>query len=215
MESVRPMPPLPKNMEGLPIDPKRGFVVPAFVQWIDGVPDFRLMNHDYLVEAIRRHLCWMCAKPLGKLRGVFVIGPMCAVNRNTAEPPCHPECARYAAKACPFLTRPHARRREDELSQMCMDNVAGVMIKRNPGVTLLWFARDYHLEHDPRGFLFKLGPPVATEWYCEGREATRAEVLHSIDTGLPILRNQALEDGPEAVQMLERWTERALRLVPA
>jgi hypothetical protein len=28
---------LPKEMEKLPVDPKRGFVVPWFVQWITGI----------------------------------------------------------------------------------------------------------------------------------------------------------------------------------
>jgi hypothetical protein len=206
------MPPLPAAMKHLPSDPKRGFVVPWFVQWIDGQPDFRIMDGAKLVRAIREKLCWVCGKQLSG-RGVFLIGPMCAVNRNTTEPPSHPECARFSAKACPFLTMPKMRRREDELTAQSV--VAGHAIKRNPGVALLWFARDYKVINDGTGKpLFRLGDPLAVEWYCEGREATREEVMHSINTGLSILRELAeKEDG--GLAYLERETKRALRLVPA
>jgi hypothetical protein len=93
--------------------------------------------------------------------------------------------------------------------------VAGHAIKRNPGVALLWFARDYKVINDGTGKpLFRLGDPLAVEWYCEGREATREEVMHSINTGLSILRELAeKEDG--GLAYLERETKRALRLVPA
>lgn len=204
-------------MQNLPVDPKRGYVVPKFVQWINGEPDFRIMNGEFLLACIERRLCWTCGNPLGGQRGVFVIGPMCVVNRNTAEPPNHVECARFSAKACPFLTMPKMRRREDEVSKIAEGNVAGIAIKRNPGVACLWFAADFKPYRDPRsgGPLFRLGTPLAIEWYCEGREATREEVMHSIDTGLPIVREMAEKDGPEGVQYLEREIERAMRWVPA
>lgn len=209
---TRPMPPLPKKMRDLPVDPKRGFVVPWFVQWIDGQPDFRIMDGRKLVRAIREDLCWVCGKARGA-GAVFLIGPMCAVNRNTAEPPCHPECARFSAMACPFLTMPKMRRREDELTAQSV--VAGHAIKRNPGVALLWFASDYKVINDGKGKpLFRLGAPLAVEWYCEGRPATREEVMHSIETGLPILRELAEQDGPDGIAYLEREAKKAMRLVP-
>lgn len=211
--ATRNMPPLPAKMKDLPVDPKRGFVVPWFVQWIDGQPDFRIMDARKLVLAVRHKLCWVCGQPLG-FTSVFLIGPMCAVNRNTAEPPSHPERARFSAMACPFLTMPKMRRREDETSKQAV--VAGVAIKRNPGVALLWFVRPprgFEVIPDPKGYLFQLGDPVGVEWYCEGREATREEVLHSIETGLPILREiAAKEEG--GLAHLERETKRAMKWVP-
>jgi hypothetical protein len=210
--ATRSMPPMPKAMKDLPVDPKRGFVVPWFVQWIGGQPDFRIMDARKLARAVRDQLCWVCGKPL-RGRGCFLIGPMCAVNRNTAEPPGHPECARFSAMACPFLTMPKMRRREDELSAQSI--VAGHAIKRNPGVALLWFAKSFEILRESNGLLFRLGDPLAVEWYAEGREATREEVMHSIETGLPILREMAEKDGPEALAYLERETKKALRLVPA
>jgi hypothetical protein len=46
----------------------------------------------------------------------------------SAEPPSHRECAEYAVRACPFLTRPLAVRNERGLDGF---EPAGVMIKRN------------------------------------------------------------------------------------
>src|SRR5215831_18617572 len=108
--TLRPeLPPLPRRMKALPVD--RGYPVPWFVEWIDGVPDFRIMDGRKLVRAVRERLCWVCGQPLGSFLA-FTVGPMCAVNRISSEPPSHRDCAVFSAKACPFLTRPTMRRRE-------------------------------------------------------------------------------------------------------
>ena len=125
----------PRFMCPLPID-KRGYPVPAFVEWINGEPEFRAMNPRFLVKAINQRLCWTCGQPLYG-EEVFVIGPMCAVNRISSEPPSHRECALYAALNCPFLSKPQMVRRKDGLPGDFGKNAAGVMIERNPGVTLL------------------------------------------------------------------------------
>jgi hypothetical protein len=82
---------------------------------------------------------------------------------------------------------------------------------------LLWFARgaqDYDVETHPEGQLFRFTrEPAGAEWYRQGRIATRREVLDSIESGLPILREASAQDGSEA--MLEAWTKRAMRLLPA
>ena len=130
---------------------------------------------------VRRHL--------GRHR-TFVIGPMCAINRTSAEPPNHTACAVWSVKNCPFLTRPRmVRREDDELNvDKCAAFVAGEMIPRNPGVTLLWTTRTYSIFRDPAGKpLIEIGDPSAVAWYREGRTATRAEVEESITTGLPFL----------------------------
>jgi hypothetical protein len=211
--------PIPRQMQGLPT--ARGFVVPWFVRWYGGQPEFRVMDAFKFEQAIKQGLCWVCG---GKLMGAgrcFVIGPMCAVNRVASEPPSHPDCARYSARACPFLSRPYATRRhlaEDPATGKSLDTMptaGGIMIERNPGVTLLWFTSSYKLVRVPNGFIFRIGKPVGVEWYCEGREATREEVMESINSGLPVVRDYAAIDGPEAEAQIQRDLDRALRLVPA
>jgi hypothetical protein len=153
---------------------------------------------------------------------------MCAINRVSSEPPCHYECAQYSARACPFLANPQMIRRraraERETGQVAEGavNPAGTMIQRNPGLALLWVTRynsGWHPERDPAdphgGAVVRIGPPKAVEWWARGRAATRAEVLHSIDTGLPLLQEMAERDGPAAVAELDRMREVAMALVPA
>jgi hypothetical protein len=195
--------PLPERMAHLPID-ARGYVVPFFVQWVrpgsdplepmpvgapGAVPEFRAFDPAKWVTAVRDKRCWVCGDPLGKYR-TFVIGPMCAINRTTAEPPCHRECAVWSARNCPFLSRPQMVRREDDRINVetCKAQVAGEMIARNPGVTLLWTTRRFQVYDDGRGKpLIEIGDPESVVWLRLGRPATRAEVVEAIDTGLPRL----------------------------
>jgi len=206
--------PMPARIAALPRD-KHGRPVPWFVAWIDGLPDFRVIGAGNIVRAVNHRLCWVCGGPLG-VHKAFVLGPMCAVNRNTAEPPSHLDCAVYSAKACPFLTTPHMRRRETGKPEDAA-NPAGLMIERNPGVALVWVTRRFRIwpEPDRRSALFEPGDPSQVLWFAQGREATRDEVMASIDSGLPLLREIAAEQGPEAEAALDRQLADALKYVPA
>lgn len=89
----------------------RGFVVPWFVgQLDDGSYDFRTAEASKIAIAVRGKLCWMCGQPIGRFQ-VFIVGPMCAINRTSAEPPSHRDCAEYAAAVCPFLVQREGKRR--------------------------------------------------------------------------------------------------------
>ena len=109
MTPVDPGIEMPSRIARLPTD--RGFPVPWFVAWIDGKPDFRVIAPGRVAEAVNKGKCWVCGGTLFGTRA-YVVGPMCAVNRTSAEPPSHRDCARYSAKACPFLSRPTMRRRD-------------------------------------------------------------------------------------------------------
>jgi hypothetical protein len=214
---------MPERIARLPRD-HRGYPVPWFVAWLDadgapveighGTPDFRVIRPGAMASALRG-ACWICGGRLGANR-TFVIGPMCAVNRNSAEPPSHHACAHYAARACPFLARPHARRRENAMPGEAVE-APGIMLRRNPGVTLLWTTRRYHPYRDPitGGVLFEIGVAERVEWIAEGRAATRDEVMASIDSGLPALREVAEQEGPPALRELDRYVAEAMPLVPA
>ena len=92
----------------------------------------------------------------------------------------------------------------------------GIMIERNPGVTLIWECLSYRATRQPEGgLLFHIGSPQRTSWWREGREATRHEIIDSIRTGLPHLQRVAEAEGPGAIQLLQTLVERAVRLVPA
>lgn len=206
--------PLPRRMRGLPVH--RGYPVPWFVEWVqdgegcpvgEGEPDFRIMSAGRRLQALDEGVCWVCGQQLGKFRS-FVIGPMCAVNRTSAEPPAHRDCAEWSARNCPFLARPHARRRDvpDAAS------APGIALKRNPGVAGVWTVKlgGYSVFRVEDGWLFNIGEPLSVTWWAEGRRAARAEIQASIDSGLPALRELAEQDGHRAVLQLERMVDQAL-----
>jgi hypothetical protein len=204
---------LPLRMHKLPVD-ERGFPVPKFVQWIDGKPDFRVVNQSFMANAVRIKLCWLCGEALGRYQA-FVIGPMCSINRVSSEPPSHLECARFAVQACPFLTQPRRERNDHELPDH--HEPAGSPILHNPGVSLVWVTESYRpIKVAPRKPpLFQIGDPTSTEWWCRGREATRDEVMNAIAKGLPFLVTEAKREGPDAEDALRRMISVGLALVPA
>lgn len=192
---------------------KRGFRVPWFVDlkapWRDGVPDFRIMDARHLKMAVRDRRCWICGRLLRGEPGTFVAGPMCGINRNSAEPPCHLECARWAVQICPFLAFPKRTRDESDIPTHA--SVAGIGITRNPGVTMLWTTTGYTVKPGP---LFDIGEPAAVEWWATRRPATRDEVAHSIRTGLPKLEEQALNPADQA-ELMRRTVDFVKYLPPA
>jgi hypothetical protein len=203
---------MPAGIDALPRD-KADRPVPWFVAWIDGIPDFRVIGPGKLEDAQRFGLCWICGERRGRY-GSFVLGSMCAVNRASAEPPSHRDCAVYAARTCPFLTTPGMRRREARMPDGTV-LPAGEMITRNPGVALVWTSRNWHTFPVPNGVLWNVGDPTSTEWFAHGRPATRDEVTASIDSGLPLLRAEAERDGARAVVDLDRLHTAALAFLPA
>jgi hypothetical protein len=201
---------LPLYMLGLPLD-ARGYPIPWFVATMeDGTRDFRFMD---AVKRGRTHTekrCWVC----GERRGanfVFVIGPMCGVSRISAEPPCHKACAEWSVRNCPFLTRPYMVRRENDLPEEYVE-VPG-MIKRNPGVMLLWTTRSYYMRRQEDNYVFQVGDPIEVSWWREGRAATREEVLLSMDSGMPRLLEECKGD-KRMIERLYRDYDAARELMP-
>lgn len=204
---------VPERMRGLRLD-HRGFPVPWFVAWLDAegrlanagepgvAPDFRVVDTRKFVLAVKDRRCWMCGGPLGRFMA-FVIGPMCAINRINSEPPSHRECAEFAVRACPFLSRPRMRRNEVDLPPG-MIPAAGHHLAHNPGAMCLWVTTSYRwerAEHGNDGILFDLGNPTDLTWFAEGRLAMMDEVEAAVRKGLPQLRALA-ERQPGGVEAL-------------
>ena len=210
--------PRPAEVERLPVD-ARGFVVPWFVDCgpSGDAPDHRMVDGLKFRRAVREQRCWVCGGKLGRVKA-SVIGPMCAVNRITSEPASHPLCARYAVAACPFLSRPRARRNEKNLPEGRQE-AAGIALDRNPGVTVIWSSlrpsKPFRPQQGAKGILFELGAPHTVSWWREGRPATRAECLEALETGLPALVEVALAEGQQALIELSQAANRAAKLLPA
>lgn len=200
-ELRKDLPELPCRMRSLRVD-ARGYPVPWFVDWIDGKPDFRAIKPGAVPEAIRFQKCWICGGRMGRY-GAFVIGPMCTVNRISSEPPAHRDCAEFAAKACPFLVRPGAKRREANLPHEKKE-APGNMLLHNPGVAAVWISDRWKPIRVPDGILFDVGKPVEIRWYREGRPATSSEILEGIDAGLPALMEIAEKEGKRSVEVTNK-----------
>jgi hypothetical protein len=203
---------MPDRMRTLKISDE-GFPIPWFVGYVNGKADFRTMDGEKMRIAIKLRRCWICGQPLGKFL-TFPIGSMCLVNRSIAEPPSHLTCCEYSVRACSFLSQPRMRRNEKDLPPD--GTVAGIAIKRNPGVTVLWTTLQYRVWRPPGGgVLFDIGNPEHIEFYAEGRKATREEILASMESGLrDELMPRAKQEGTEAVTALLAMYDKAMTLVP-
>lgn len=195
---------MPPRIKRLAID-ARGYPVPYFVAWIDGKPDHRVADARKWHAAVREKRCWVCGDFLGVYLA-FTIGPMCGINRTTAEPPEHLECARWSVRNCPFMSRPHAERREAGLPDN--DGMAGLPILRNPGVMLIWNTTKYTLFPDQNNRpMIRIGTPTSIEAWYMGKPATREQLRESVETGLPALTEIAQKEGEKAVAALKQMVE--------
>lgn len=207
------LPPMPIRVAALPRD-HRGYPIPWFVYVDANGPRFEAVQVGRVEEAIKgAGRCWICGEPMGQNK-VFVIGPMCGVNRVSAEPPSHLLCAEFAATACPFLVKPRMKR-----MPVPPDAIAppGNMIERNPGVTALWVTKSFGTwrpDQAKPGILFSLGRPVRVRWYAEGRMATLDEVTQSIASGMPILTAAAEKGGEADLRELLQMTQDLMPYLP-
>lgn len=209
---------IPTRLKRRPVE--RGYPVPWFVAFVDGHYDFRIIGAGKIMEAVREERCWICGDQLG-VNLCFPIGPMCAINRVSSEPPSHFECAEWSARVCPFLINKEPERRTSNLPEGVVE-AAGCPINRQPGVILLWVTLSYQIMRGSAGpgrgnsgSLFRVGDPIKTIWMREGRVATRYECLNSIESGYPLLMDAAKQDGPTAIQQLEKMKLKAYGLLPA
>jgi hypothetical protein len=203
---------LPKRMRTLPLD-RAGRPIPYFVYVDeDGNADHRIVDAAKVRPALKYRWCWVCGHPLGG-RVSFAIGPMCVINRVSAEPPQHLDCAIWSATHCPFLVNPNKDRREGGMP----DEVrwSPNAIGRNPGAMAVYTTRKFWPFHDGTAVLVRLGDPHGVLWFHYGRDATRDEVLESITSGLPQLRKVAAEEGAPAERALDRMVDDAMGLLPA
>lgn len=161
---------LSRRIRKLPVDSK-GYYVPRFVQRFDNralrahgvdVPDFQVIDAAFFDEAAERRLCWICGEKLSADLA-FIVAAVVAVTRIAFEPPCHRDCATFAAQHCPFLAL-----------QLCA----------------VWITRDskrMQIVGDAPATLFRIGEPSEVLWFNESRRATRSEVEAALVSGLPSL----------------------------
>jgi hypothetical protein len=205
--AFRRFPDAPARIAALPCDP-RGFPVPWFVAWRDGVPHFPVIDAEKLTAAWTEERCWVCGDRLGAYRS-WIVGPMSAIEGATPEPPSHAECATFSVTSCPHLASADARfseRHGEAEGYAAQPNLAKV----RSAATALWVTKGRGATPflAGAGVLFRLHEPARVEWYAHSRLATGTEVRSAIDQGLPLLRRTAqAERRSEALEARLKWLE--------
>jgi hypothetical protein len=83
-----------------------GMPVPFTFLWVDGKPDFTVVDREPWLRCVKYKLCGLCGQKLGLSGMWFIGGPGSMQSRLFFDPPMHRECAEYALKVCPFLATP-------------------------------------------------------------------------------------------------------------
>lgn len=205
---------IPERMARRPSD-HRGYPVPWFVhQRSDGSWDFRIIRKHGVEEALRRRTCWLCGESLGRFV-CFTVGPMCVVNRITSEPPAHLDCALFAVRACPFLTRPAMRRNEKGMEGFAPQ--PGFAALDNPGGAAIVTTRFYEAFAPQRGqpgILIRFGEPESVAWFVHGRAATHDEAREVFVRGAVRLHAIAKAESPIAEREVIAAIKVASRTLP-
>ena len=203
--------PMPARIAKLPRD-HRGYPVPFFVEWRDGVPLFPVFSPVKWARCIGKRLCWICGEQLMR-NMVFAIGPMCTINQISSEPPAHRDCTLYAMQVCPFLANPRMGRVPTERFGDVIPP-GGIMDPGNPGTMAVWSTRSYSIIRTPGGPLISIGDPFAVEWFTHGRAATPQEAAAAFTIGATKLLTHAQREGDAAVLELARLIIAARKRLP-
>jgi hypothetical protein len=141
--------------------------VPYFVEWVGGVPDFRIISPAKWRICVARGRCWICGEPLGRWK-TFVMGPKSAAARLSSEPPSHSNCATFAMKACPFILLPSAKHRPIPGEGV---QVIPTVDPHNPGTYCMWTTDSFELvDAGKNGTLIRMGAARELKWYVKGIE---------------------------------------------
>jgi hypothetical protein len=80
-----------------------GYPVPFFQMWIDGKPDFRVIDPEKVGRCVNEKLCAICGVHLGEFC-YFIGGNLCKDNHLFVDPAMHEQCADFSTRACAFLS---------------------------------------------------------------------------------------------------------------
>ena len=167
---------------------KDGVVVPYYVKWEGDKPMMDKVDPEKFKKCVGFRCCWWCGDKLGKYV-TFVNAAISIVNRLSAFPPGHQDCATWAA---------------EEFKPLDMD------------VRVVWTTDDVKVHKTKGGaILFVMGDPVnAVKFYKDGRAAEVAEIRAEIEQGLPRLFLSAAEMGQMTVERLMRDYDKGMELIP-
>ena len=139
------LPDRPERIARLPVD-ERGYPIPFFVAYVDGVPDFRIVDHPKVVDAALKQKCFICGDKLGQ-HFFFATGPRSAILMKTNHGPSHKECIEYSLSACPFILYPNVQRRRAALPDIPLSFDQSMQPARPPIYVVAHVFKHAHINH--------------------------------------------------------------------
>lgn len=160
--------PVPEFMQHLPLT-DRGYLKPWFVKG----DDFRVVDGEKAWLSVNKKACWICGQPFKPNEYAMVGDANSAFHRIYAEPPCHVECAQYAAQVCPFMLYPNAKRRLAGLSHEQTlayrnENQQVLVEEENPGEYYITVVTDFDYHHAQQVTAFTPDKIVETQYWIGG-----------------------------------------------
>ncbi len=104
---------IPKELAHLKVD-HRGYPIPFFVSYQNGVPEFRFLNITKQHFILENKLCGICGKKLNKDYSYVISGPKGYENKISSDSAMHRVCAEFSLQACPHLYLEKAERRTND-----------------------------------------------------------------------------------------------------
>jgi hypothetical protein len=185
MEYRKSLPEPTPRIRSLPINSK-GYPIPFFVSYVNGLPDFRMVDEKKYMQCVANNVCYICGQPMGRHKS-FVAGSLMLVNKMNVEPPMHHDCATYAVKACPFMLLPKSVRRTAGMPEEAIQ-MQGIQLPDNPGVAVIYTVPIYRFTMGQHGAMFHLPDDGVAEWYTEGRLCTREEAVRFLAEAIERMR---------------------------
>jgi hypothetical protein len=132
------------------------YPVPFVQMWIDGKPDFRVIDPVKVVECMEQKLCAICGVKLGEFCW-FIGGESCKHNKLFLDAPMHEQCAVFASKTCPFVS---GKREEYSTRPLDTSKVrTEKWVSTQPTKMFLFKSRTKQVKHARNGdtLMFKAG----------------------------------------------------------
>src|ERR1700676_4577802 len=79
------------------------YPVPFIVKWVEGKPDFRVVDMDKWDRCVKERLCSICGNRLGEI-SYIVGGPVTGESYHFFDPPMHQGCAEFSSRVCPYVS---------------------------------------------------------------------------------------------------------------
>lgn len=161
--------PIPARLARRPRD-RRGYPIPASVLVdADGVPDFRVTDHEKWFQLVRLKCCALCGEQLGR-HLAFIGGPLSHQNRLFTDLPMHKECASYAVQVCPYIAAPNFRYAETLTEKEgLIQAVSAAVHTDRPERFFLGTTKACRPAQLPDGTLVvQASPWESTEWWVHG-----------------------------------------------